>query len=72
MFNPSTSLSCNVHTSSSLDIIARHVLDLGIYVSSDCFFEFHITNLNKNNETFNWLDTENFLLSRQIDNVDLV
>ena len=41
--------SCNVYTSSSLDIIdySRHVLDLGIYVSSDCSFEFHITNLNK-------------------------
>ena len=49
-FNPRTSLSCNVYTSSSLDIIdySRHMLDLGIYVSSDCFsFEFHITNLNK-------------------------
>ena len=48
-FNPRTSLSCNVYTSSSLDIIdySRHVLDLGIYVSSDCSFEFHITNLNK-------------------------
>ena len=48
-FNPHTSLSCNVYTSFSLDIIdySRHVLDLGIYVSSDCSFEFHITNLNK-------------------------
>ena len=46
MFNPHTSLSCNVYTRSSLEII-RHVLDLGIYVSSDCSFEFHITNLNK-------------------------
>ena len=73
-FNPHTSLSCNVYTSSSLDIIdySRHVLDLGIYVSSDCSFEFHITNLNNKNNTFNWLDTANFLLSRQIDNVDLI
>ena len=33
-FNPHTSLSCNVYTSSSLDIIdySRHVLDLGIYI----------------------------------------
>ena len=48
-FNPHTSLCCNVYTSSSLDIIdySRHVLDLGIYVSSDCSFKFHITNLNK-------------------------
>ena len=36
-------------TSSSLDIIdySTHVLDFGIYVSSDCSFKFHITNLNK-------------------------
>ena len=49
MFNPHSSLSCHVYTSSRLDIIdySRHVLDLGIYVSSDCSFEFHITNLNK-------------------------
>ena len=49
VLNPHTSLSCNVYTSSSLDIIdhSRHVLDLGIYMSSDCSFEFHITNLNK-------------------------
>ena len=48
-FNPRTSLSRNVYTSSSLDIIdySRYVLDFGIYVSSDCSFEFHITNLNK-------------------------
>ena len=47
-FNPHTSLSCNVYTSSSLDIIdySRHVLGIGIYVSGDCSFEFHITNLN--------------------------
>ena len=50
-FNPHASLSCNVYTSSSLDIIdySRHVLDLGIYVSSDCSFEFHINNNNNNN-----------------------
>ena len=43
-FNPHTSLSCNVYTSSSLDIIdySRHVFDLGIYMSSDCSFEFHM------------------------------
>ena len=48
-FNPHTSLSCNVYTSSSLDIIdySRHVLDLRIYVSSYCSLEFHNTNLNK-------------------------
>ena len=38
-FNPHTSLSCNVYTNSSVHIIdSRHVLDLGIYVSSDCSF----------------------------------
>ena len=48
-FNPRTSLSSNVYTSSSLDTIdhLRHVLDLDIYVSNDCSFEFQITNLNK-------------------------
>ena len=35
-----------------------------IYESASCSFEFHITDLNKNNKTFNWLDTENFLLLR--------
>ena len=73
-FSPHTLLSCIVYTSSSLDIIenSRHVLDHDIYVSSDCSFEFHITNLNKKNNTFSWLDTANFLLSRQIDNVDVI
>ena len=44
-FNRRTSLNSNVYTSSSLVIIdyTRHALDLGIYVSSDCSFEFHIT-----------------------------
>ena len=35
------------------------------------FFEFHTVNLNFR-KTLNWLDTENFLPSKQIDNVDLV
>ena len=49
MFNPHTSLSCNVYTKSSLDIIyySRYVLHLGRYVSSECSFEFDITNLYK-------------------------
>ena len=34
----------------------------GINVSSDCSFDFHISNLAKNNKTFNWLDAQNFLL----------
>ena len=49
-FNPHTLLSCNVYTS-SIDY-SRHVLDLGIYVSSDCSFEFHIINLNKRTTHF--------------------
>ena len=58
MFNPHTSLNCKVYTSFSLDIIdySRHVLDLDIYVSSDCSFEFHITNLNKRtNHLTGWI-----------------
>ena len=57
---------------SSLDIIDyyRHVLDLGIYVSIDCSSNFILLTLIK--DTFNWLDTANFLLLRQIDNVDLI
>ena len=47
-FNPHTSLSCNVYSSLDIFDYSIHVLDLGIYVSSDCsFFEFHITNLNR-------------------------
>ena len=30
-----------------MDDYSRHVLYLGLYVSSDCSFEFHITNFNK-------------------------
>ena len=57
-FNPRTSLSCNVYTSSSLDIIdySIHVLDLAIYVSSDCSFELYITNRNKRtNHLTGWI-----------------
>ena len=73
-FNPCTTLSCNVYTSSSLYIIdySRHVFDLGIYVSSDCSFEFHITNLNKRTKHLTCWILRTFPLSRQIDNVDLV
>ena len=47
--NPRSSLSCNVYTNSSLDIIdySIHVLDIGIYMSNDSSFKFHITNFNK-------------------------
>ena len=48
-FSPHSSSSSNVYTSSSFDIInySRNILDLGINVSSDCSFDFHISNLAK-------------------------
>ena len=41
-FSPHSSSSANVYTSSSFDIINyfRNILDLGINVSSDCFYGF--------------------------------
>ena len=49
MFSPHYSLSCNIYTHSSFYIItySRYILDLGINVSSDCSFDFHILNLLK-------------------------
>ena len=43
-FSPHSSSSSNVYTSSSFDIInySKNILDLGINVSSDCSFDFHI------------------------------
>ena len=48
-FSPHSSSSSNVNTSSSFDIInySRIILDLGINVSSDCSFDFHISNIAK-------------------------
>ena len=48
-FSPHSSSSSNVYTSSSFDIInySKNILDLGINVSSDCSFDFHISNLVK-------------------------
>ena len=48
-FSPHSSSSSNVYTSSSFDIInyPRNILGLGINVSSDCSFDFHISNLAK-------------------------
>ena len=48
-FSPHSSSSSNVYTSSSFDIInySKNILDLGINVSSDCYFDFHISNLVK-------------------------
>ena len=47
--SPHSSLSCNIYTNSSCDIIncSRNILDPGINVSSDCSFDFHISNLIK-------------------------
>ena len=63
MFSHHSSSSSNVYTSSSFDIInsSKNILDISITVSSDCSFDFHISNLVK--KTFNWLDSQNFLLS---------
>ena len=46
-FSPHSSLSCNIDTTSSFDIInySRNILDLGVNVSSDCSFDFYISNL---------------------------
>ena len=48
-FSPHSSLSSNVYTSSNFDIInySKNISDLGINVSSDCSFDFHISNLVK-------------------------
>ena len=68
-FSPHSPSSSNIYTSSSFDIInySRNIIDLGINVSSDSSFDFNISNLAKRKKTFNWLDTQNFLLSRQVD-----
>ena len=49
MFSPHSSLPCNIYTRSSFDIInySRNILDLGINISSDCSFDFHISNFVK-------------------------
>ena len=61
-FSPHSSSSSNRYTSSKFDIInySRNILDLGINVSSDCSFDFHISNLAK--KTFNWLDAQKLSL----------
>ena len=48
-FSPHSSSYSNIYTTSSFDIInySRNILDLGINVSSDCSFDFHISNLAK-------------------------
>ena len=48
-FSPHSSSSSNIYTNSSFDIInySRNIINLGINVSSDCSFDFHISNLAK-------------------------
>ena len=46
-FSHHFSLSCNIYNSSSCDIMNYSILDLGIDVSSDGSFDFHISNLAK-------------------------
>ena len=47
--HPHSPSSSNIYTSSSFDIInySRNIIDLGINVSSDSSFDFHISNLAK-------------------------
>ena len=43
-FCPHSSVTCNIYNSSSFDIInySRNIIELGLNVSSDCPFDFHI------------------------------
>ena len=68
-FSPHSSSSSHVYTSSGFDNInySTNIHDLGINVSSDCSFDFHISNLVKKHLTGLILRT---FSSR--DNVDLV
>ena len=48
-FNGSmTPCGANVHTNTHMDIIphSRNVIDLGIYMSGDCTFNYHIYSLS--------------------------
>ena len=50
-FNGSmTPCGSNVYTNQNMEIIppSRNVLDLGIYMSGDCTFNYHISSLSKN------------------------
>ena len=44
-----TSCGSNVYTNPSMGIISpsRNVLDLGVYMSGDCTFNYHISSLSK-------------------------
>ena len=70
-FSPHSSSSSNVYTSSTFDIInySKNILDLGINVSNDCSFDFHISILFKRTKHLTGWILRTFS-SR--DNVDLV
>ena len=56
-----SSNSYNVYVNPNMEIInpSDNVLDLGIFMSSNCSFEFHIQNLCKNMFKLVWLDLKN-------------
>ena len=53
----------NVYTNPNMEIISpsRNVLDLGIYMSGDCTFNYHISSLSKKVCQFVKIDSENIL-----------
>ena len=53
--------SYNVYANPNMEIIypSDNVLDLGIFMSSNCSFEFHIQNLCKKMFKLVWLDLKN-------------
>ena len=73
-FSPHSSSSSNVYTSSSFDIInySKNILDLGINVSSDCSFDFHISNLVKRTKHLTGWILRTFSSRDKLTNVDLV
>ena len=51
-----TSCGSNVYTNPNMEIISpsRNVLDLGIYMSGDCTFNYHISSLSKKCANLPW------------------
>ena len=73
-FSPHSSSSSNVYTSSSIYIInySRNILDLGINMSNDCPFDFHISNLAKRIKKLTGWILRTFSSRGIVDNVDLI
>ena len=46
-FSPHSSLPCYIYTNFDIINYYRNILDLGINVLRDCYFDFHISNLVK-------------------------